>query len=91
MISQTTEAVRPLLFTPIMIRGVTAKNRIVVSPMCQYHSHDGGPGDWQLAHLGRLAVGGAGIIFDEETAVEARGHKGDVPISVEIRGAGVAG
>jgi 2,4-dienoyl-CoA reductase-like NADH-dependent reductase (Old Yellow Enzyme family) len=75
MIPQTNDPVRPLLFTPITIRGVTAKNRIVVSPMCQYHSDDGGPGDWQLAHLGRLAIGGAGIIFGEETAVEARGRK----------------
>jgi 2,4-dienoyl-CoA reductase-like NADH-dependent reductase (Old Yellow Enzyme family) len=66
---------QPLLFTPITIRGVTSKNRIVVSPMCQYNSEDGGPGDWQMMHLGRLAVGGAGIIFGEETAVEARGRK----------------
>ncbi len=66
---------QPLLFTPITIRGVTSKNRIVVSPMCQYNSDDGGPGDWQMMHLGRLAVGGAGIVFGEETAVEAIGRK----------------
>ncbi|MBG03380.1 MAG: NADH:flavin oxidoreductase / NADH oxidase [Rhodospirillaceae bacterium] len=66
---------QPLLFTPITIRGVTSKNRIVVSPMCQYNSDDGGPGDWQMMHIGRLAVGGAGIIFGEETGVEARGRK----------------
>lgn len=66
---------QPLLFTPITIRGVTSKNRIVVSPMCQYNSDDGGPGDWQMMHLGRLAVGGAGIIFGEETAVEDIGRK----------------
>lgn len=65
----------PLLFTPITLRSVTAKNRIVVSPMCQYHSVEGGPTDWQLIHLGRLAVGGAGIIFGEETGVEERGRK----------------
>lgn len=70
-----TNSVPPLLFTPVSLRGVTAKNRIVVSPMCQYNSVDGGPGDWQMAHLGRLAFGGAGIIFGEETAVEARGRK----------------
>ena len=69
------EETQPLLFTPITIRGVTSKNRIVVSPMCQYNSDDGGPGDWQMMHLGRLAVGGAGIIFGEETGVEARGRK----------------
>jgi 2,4-dienoyl-CoA reductase-like NADH-dependent reductase (Old Yellow Enzyme family) len=63
------------LFSPITLRSVTAKNRVMVSPMCQYHSVDGSPGDWQLMHLGRLAVGGAGIIFGEETAVEARGRK----------------
>jgi 2,4-dienoyl-CoA reductase-like NADH-dependent reductase (Old Yellow Enzyme family) len=69
------EKTQPLLFTPITIRGVTSKNRIVVSPMCQYNSDDGSPGDWQMMHLGRLAVGGAGIIFGEETGVEARGRK----------------
>jgi len=66
---------RSLLFTPITMRGVTARNRVVVSPMCQYHSDDGGPTDWQFMHLGRLATGGAGIVFGEETAVEARGRK----------------
>ena len=69
------DSARPLLFTPITIRGVTAKNRIVVSPMCQYHSVDGGPTDWELIHLGRLATGGSGIVFGEETAVEDRGRK----------------
>ena len=65
----------PLLFTPITIRGVTSKNRIVVSPLCQYHSDDGAPQDWHMVHLGRLAIGGAGIIFGEETAVEPKGRK----------------
>ncbi len=65
----------PLLFTPIKLRSVTARNRIVVSPMCQYHSVDGGPTDWQLMHLGRLCVGGPGIVFGEETAVEDIGRK----------------
>ncbi len=65
----------PLLFSPITIRGLTARNRIVVAPMCQYHSDDGGPTDWQMMHLGRLAAGGPGIVFGEETAVEARGRK----------------
>lgn len=69
------EGTAPRLFSPVTMRGVTARNRIVVSPMCQYHSDDGGPGDWQMAHLGRLAMGGAGIIFGEETAIEARGRK----------------
>jgi 2,4-dienoyl-CoA reductase-like NADH-dependent reductase (Old Yellow Enzyme family) len=65
----------PLLFTPITLRGVTARNRIVVSPMCQYVSVDGGPTDWQFVHFGRYAMGGAGIVFGEESAVEARGRK----------------
>lgn len=66
---------RPLLFQPIKLRGIVAKNRIMASPMCQYLSEDGGPTDWHVAHLGRLAIGGAGIVFCEETAVEARGRK----------------
>src|ERR1700753_4487259 len=64
-----------LLFTPITMRGVTARNRVVVSPMCQYVSVDGAPTDWQFVHFGRYAMGGAGIVFGEETAVEARGRK----------------
>jgi 2,4-dienoyl-CoA reductase-like NADH-dependent reductase (Old Yellow Enzyme family) len=65
----------PLLFRPLTIRGVTVKNRVVVSPMCQYVSVDGGPTDWHLVHLGKFALGGAGIVFGEETAVERRGRK----------------
>jgi 2,4-dienoyl-CoA reductase-like NADH-dependent reductase (Old Yellow Enzyme family) len=60
---------RPLLFTPFTLRGVTARNRVVVSPMSQYLSEDATPGDWHLVHLGKFATGGAGIIFCEETAV----------------------
>lgn len=65
----------PLLFTPIKLRGITARNRIVSSPMCQYASDDGGPEEWQLVNFGRFAMGGCGIVFTEETAVEARGRK----------------
>lgn len=65
----------PLLFSPIKIRDVAIRNRVVVSPMCQYSSVDGGPTDWHFAHLARLALGGPGIVFTEETAVEARGRK----------------
>src|SRR5262249_45821761 len=60
---------------PLTLRSVTTRNRIVASPMCQYRSDDGSPNDWHLVHLGRLALGGAGIVFTEETAVEARGRK----------------
>ena len=62
------------LFTPIRLRGVEAKNRIVVSPMCQYSAHDGHVTDWHLVHLGKFAQGGAGIVFMEATAVESRGR-----------------
>ena len=65
----------PLLFTPIKLRSVVARNRIVCSPMCQYVSDDGGPGEWQMVNFGRFAMSGCGIIFGEETAVEARGRK----------------
>ncbi len=65
----------PLLFQPIALRGVTARNRIVVSPMSQYCAVDAAPTDWHLVHLGKFAMGGAGIIFVEETAVEERARK----------------
>jgi 2,4-dienoyl-CoA reductase-like NADH-dependent reductase (Old Yellow Enzyme family) len=66
---------QPLLFTPIKLAGLTARNRIVVSPMCQYSSEEGGPSDWHLVHLGKFALGGAAIVFCEETAVEMRARK----------------
>jgi 2,4-dienoyl-CoA reductase-like NADH-dependent reductase (Old Yellow Enzyme family) len=62
------------LFQPLPIRGVTLKNRIVVSPMCQYSSVDGMADDWHLVHLGSRAVGGAGLVFVEATAVTAQGR-----------------
>ena len=71
----TTQSNLPLLFTPIELRGVTARNRVVVSPMCQYSSEEGGPTDYHLVHLGKFAMGGAGIVFCEETSVEERGRK----------------
>ncbi len=63
------------LFSPITLGDVTARNPIVVSPMCQYQSAGGSPTDWHFVHMGRYAVGGAGIVFYEETAVEERGRK----------------
>ena len=55
---------------------ITLRNRVVVSPMCQYASErDGGPTDYHLVHLGQFAMGGAGLIFCEETAIEQRGKK----------------
>jgi 2,4-dienoyl-CoA reductase-like NADH-dependent reductase (Old Yellow Enzyme family) len=64
----------PLLFQEIALREVTARNRIVVSPMCQYSAKDGQVTDWHLVHLGKFAQGGAGIVFVEATAVEKRGR-----------------
>ncbi|MFD0975861.1 NADPH dehydrogenase NamA [Salinimicrobium gaetbulicola] len=62
------------LFKPLKIRNITIKNRIVVSPMCMYSSKDGFANNWHLVHLGSRAVGGAGLIITEATAVspEAR-------------------
>ncbi len=62
------------LFTPLKIRGVTLRNRIAVSPMCQYSAEDGFATDWHLVHLGSRAVGGAGLVIMEATAVEPRGR-----------------
>ena len=64
----------PLLFQPIELRGVRLRNRIVISPMCQYSAQDGMIADWHLVHLGKLAQGGAGAVFVEATAVEKRGR-----------------
>lgn len=58
------------LFSPLTIRGLTLKNRVVISPMCQHSAEPGGiAGDWHLVHLGKFALGGAGLIFVESTAV----------------------
>ncbi|RME57471.1 MAG: NADH:flavin oxidoreductase/NADH oxidase [Caldilineae bacterium] len=64
----------PHLFSPITLRNVTLRNRIGVSPMCQYSCQDGFATDWHLVHLGARAVGGAGLIIAEATAVEPRGR-----------------
>ncbi|HEX7020193.1 MAG TPA: NADH:flavin oxidoreductase/NADH oxidase [Gemmatimonadaceae bacterium] len=62
------------LFEPLTLRGVTLRNRIVVSPMCQYSSTDGFANDWHLVHLGQFAVGGAAVVFTEATAVTREGR-----------------
>ncbi|HEY3847497.1 MAG TPA: NADH:flavin oxidoreductase/NADH oxidase [Acetobacteraceae bacterium] len=64
----------PLLFQPIGFRSVTARNRIVVSPMCQYSATDGLGDDWHIQHLGARAMGGAGVVFTEATHVSAVGR-----------------
>ena len=62
------------LFTPFTQRSVTLRNRIVVSPMCQYSSDEGMPNTWHDVHLGSLAVGGASLVFTEATAVTREGR-----------------
>ncbi|HVB69314.1 MAG TPA: NADH:flavin oxidoreductase/NADH oxidase [Acetobacteraceae bacterium] len=64
----------PLLFQPVTFRSVTARNRITVSPMCQYSATDGLGDDWHIQHLGARAAGGAGIVFTEATHVSAIGR-----------------
>ncbi len=63
-----------MLFTPLTIREITLRNRICVSPMCQYSCQDGFATDWHLVHLGSRAVGGAALVFTEATAVTAQGR-----------------
>ena len=62
------------LFEPLTLRGLTLKNRLAVSPMCQYSAHDGFANDWHLVHLGSRAVGGAGLLIFEATAVSPEGR-----------------
>jgi 2,4-dienoyl-CoA reductase-like NADH-dependent reductase (Old Yellow Enzyme family) len=69
-----TSSLPTCLFTPLKIRETTMRNRIAVSPMCQYSCEDGFFNDWHLVHLGSRAVGGAGLVFTEATAVEAAGR-----------------
>lgn len=63
-----------LLFSPTQIGAITLKNRIVVSPMCQYSAVDGVANHWHLVHLGQYAIGGAGLIMQEATAVTPEGR-----------------
>jgi 2,4-dienoyl-CoA reductase-like NADH-dependent reductase (Old Yellow Enzyme family) len=65
---------QPHLFQPLTIKSVTLRNRIGVSPMCQYSSEDGVANDWHLVHLGARAVGGAGLVIAEATAVSPEGR-----------------
>jgi len=62
------------LFSPFRMREIELKNRIVVSPMCEYSAKDGHPQEWHLVHLGSRAIGGAGLVFTEASAVEERGR-----------------
>jgi len=75
------------LFTAFKLREVEFKNRIVVSPMCEYSAVEGHPQTWHLVHLGSRAVGGAGLVFTEATAVEAIGRisPGDTGIYLDAQ------
>src|SRR6201988_2738129 len=63
----------PLLFSPMTIRGLELKNRVVVPPMHQYSAGRGFPTDWHLMNAGKFAAGGAGLVVVESTKVERRG------------------
>ncbi len=64
----------PLLFQPLRLRGIELPNRVVISPMCQYSAVEGMANDWHFAHLARFAMGGAGLVFTEATAVQRDGR-----------------
>ena len=61
------------LFSPLQIKSLTFKNRITISPMCQYSAIDGFANDWHLVHLGSRASGGAALIIQEATSVSPEG------------------
>ena len=77
----------PKLLSPLTQRSVTFRNRIGISPMCQYSCTDGVPTDWHLVHLGSRAVGGAGLVIAEASGVEAIGRisPGDAGIYSEAQ------
>lgn len=64
----------PHIFRPFALRSISTRNRIVVSPMCQYSATDGISNDWHFQHLASRAVGGAGVVFTEVTHIESRGR-----------------
>lgn len=72
----------PLLFEPLAIRGFVARNRVMVSPMQQYASHDGVANDHHLVHLGRFAMGGAGMVIAEATAIEPPGRMSNADLGL---------
>jgi 2,4-dienoyl-CoA reductase-like NADH-dependent reductase (Old Yellow Enzyme family) len=74
MIEISGQTSKPNLFSELSIAGASLRNRIVVSPMCQYSAHDGLPNDWHLVHLGARAIGGASLVIAEATAVSPEGR-----------------
>jgi 2,4-dienoyl-CoA reductase-like NADH-dependent reductase (Old Yellow Enzyme family) len=81
-----------LLFAPATLRGVTLRNRVVISPMCQYSAQEGMPNDWHFAHLAKFATGGAGLVFTEAAAIERNGRitYGDLGIWSDAQVPGLA-
>lgn len=80
------------LFSPLRLRGLTLKNRVAVSPMCQYSAGDGFANQWHLVHLGKFAQGGAGLVFTEAAAVCRTGRitHGDLGIWSDAHAAALA-
>ncbi len=72
--TENNSAHRVQLFEPIQLRDVTVRNRIMLSPMCQYSAPDAVPGEWHYVHYGSRAAGGAGIVMTEATAIEPAGR-----------------
>ena len=72
--TRTLAGAGPLLFSPLELRSLRLRNRIVISPMCQYSAHEGFLADWHRVHLGRFATGGAALVFTEATAVTKQGR-----------------
>jgi len=71
-----TDSPLPALFQPLALRGLQLRNRIVISPMCQHAAEAGHATAWHLVHLGKFALGGAGLVLTESTAVDPRGRIG---------------
>ncbi|MES2787064.1 MAG: NADH:flavin oxidoreductase/NADH oxidase [Pseudomonadota bacterium] len=72
----------PILFQPLQLRDLVLKNRIVISPMCQHAASAGQATAWHLVHLGKFALGGAGLILTESTAVDPRGRIGTADLGL---------
>ena len=72
----------PLLFQPLALRGLTLRNRVVISPMCQHAADGGHATPWHLVHLGKFALGGAALILTESTAVDPRGRIGTADLGL---------
>src|SRR5687768_1470418 len=72
------------LFSRLQLRDLTLRNRIVVSPMCEYSSRDGAANDWHVVHLGSRAVGGAGLVLTEATAVTADGRISSADLGIYL-------